>query len=76
MSSVLTQLHTLAVGKGEMGFMEPVIQVFKNIGLLGMRSEEEGGATLVWLATSEDVKDQSGLFYKGLLWHSVSISYC
>jgi len=48
-------------GKGQMGFLEPVLNVYKKIFLL---TPEQGGETLVWLATSDEPAGKTGLFFK------------
>ncbi|KLO14012.1 short-chain dehydrogenase/reductase SDR [Schizopora paradoxa] len=47
-------------GKGQMGFLEPILNFYKKIFML---TPEQGGETLVWLATSDEVAGKSGLYY-------------
>ncbi len=53
-------IYFAAVGKGQMGLLEPIINAFKGFFML---TPEQGGETLVWLATSDEVAGKSGLYF-------------
>jgi len=47
-------------GKGQMGLLEPIISFSKRFFLL---TPEQGGETLVWLATSDEAAGKSGFYF-------------